>query len=296
MIEAEKTETIVYDYVPPNFPVHVAEQANDFVFGQETKGSDFTISDLSAEQAGINELNRNAFDLKVNDLALEKLKEIQERAYKEAYDLGVIEGTEKAFEDMKMDFKARLEKIDEVIKSFDEIKKRIFEHNEAHFVKLLYLLSNKIAFKEIKEDKGQIVELVTHLIHDLQGAERVVAKISQEDYSFIEKLRERGVKEAEALVNVKLDVGEEIESGGCILETNYGVIDATLDKRVDKVWNLLEARLPKLKESERNLPKNLNENDDSKLAQAPAAEEEIEGEKAKEEEVSKEEDTSSEDQ
>lgn len=253
IITSEEVERIVYEYVPKKFTSEVTQEAIEYVADHQRRASDFHLSELSAQQSGISKLNREKQDQIVDDLVLEKLKDLQENAYREAYELGVAEGAEKAFVEMKQDFLDRLEKIDDVLKSFDEVKKRLFDHNETHLIELMYLIAKKISFFEIEQDRDFIKKFVSILLEEVHGEESIVIKLCPDDLFFLEGLRDRNLKELEALKNVKLEGDDVVSPGGCKLETNYGVIDASLETRVEKVWELLKSRFPRLSDEEREL-------------------------------------------
>lgn len=264
VITSEEVEKVVYDYVPRTFIAEPTERAKDYVEGDETQETDFQLSDLSARQAGITQLNKERQAAVIDELVLEKLKEVQEQAYREAYDLGVAEGAERAFVEMKEEFVARLAGIDEMLRAMDQVKKRLFDHNEAHLVQLTYLIARKISLATIEQDSEFIKKFVLNLLEEVHDEEQVVLKLSPDDLYFLEGLRDRNIKETEVFQTVRMEVDEHIEGGGCIVETNYGVIDATLDKRVDKIWDLLKSRFPKLSDEERQLTSDDGDSDSEK--------------------------------
>jgi flagellar assembly protein FliH len=77
----------------------------------------------------------------------------------------------------------------------------------------------------------------------------VTVRVSQSDLDFIESTQAQLGKEFSSLREIKLEANEEITSGGCIIATNYGEVNATLEKRVDKLWLALNEKIPKLKDS-----------------------------------------------
>lgn len=247
IVKKEKSENVVFDYNLKEFPLVVSKPAKDFVSKQEEGGSDFKISELIAEQSGMSELQRKSMEAKVEEMALHRLKEIEERAYKEAYDLGKIEGTEKAFEERKAEFEDRLSKFDELISTFHHIKEKIMKENEVGLVKLMYFMAEKIALKEIGEDKENIMRIIMQIIEDVQVDERMILYVNPEDAQFINGLMEKRSKEIEALQKIKLEQSPEIDPGGCSLETNFGTIDASIQQRVSKVWEAMVNKMPRLK-------------------------------------------------
>lgn len=242
----KEADKVVFDYQPKTFPVVASEPAQDFVSSHEMESSDFAISELTAEQSGIRDLNRSSIDKRVEELALERLKEIEEKAYSEAYELGLIEGTEKAFQERKEEFDERIHRIDELLTSFDVVKKKVLKENEVFFIKAVYQIAQKIAIVEIKQNKNIIIELMTKMIEDVHSDEKMHLNISPDDYLFISQLLEKNSKDYSFLNTVKLEIDDSIEPGGCSLQTSFGTIDATIEERIQRVWEHVEAKMPQL--------------------------------------------------
>ena len=88
---------IIFDFKPKVFPLIATQEAHDFISSQKQGSSDFKIADMVAEQAGIANLQKQGLENKIEELVLEKLKDVQEGAYKSAYDLGLEEGKKEAY-------------------------------------------------------------------------------------------------------------------------------------------------------------------------------------------------------
>ena len=101
IITATSADKASYEYKPRELNLNSSTIAKTFVSEDAFVSKDFKISDLVAQQAGITQLADDAQRDKINALVLEQLKDVQEKAYKEGYELGLVEGTEKAFQDSR---------------------------------------------------------------------------------------------------------------------------------------------------------------------------------------------------
>ena len=250
IIDEEEASEVVFDYVPNQFPISINQSAKDFVSSQEEKSSKFQINELSASQSGVADLNQKLVEKRVEIEALEKLKELEERAYGEAYELGLIEGTEKAFNENFDSLKERIEKLDDLIKTFEEIKVQLIEGSETQILKLISLMANRLAMDHVEINQEIILQVIRQVIETAQTDENVVLKLSEEDSLFIEGARERMGKKLDFLKRVKIEPIEEVKSGGCILETQFGAIDATIEQRFSKVWETIQAKMPIVEKGE----------------------------------------------
>lgn len=244
VLKRESAGNIVFDFQAKEITHVNAEVAQKYVNQTAYQSDDFRLDPLAAEQSGIAELRKTALNDRIEEEALQQLKSIQEKAYKEAYDIGLTEGTELAFSEKKAEIEERLRSLDQILLLFEEFKQRLLADHESHIVEMVYFLASKIAMREIQKEPASILPVAQQILGEAQSEEVVTLKVSQTDLDFLEKIREKSGKAAEPLRRVKLEATEGINSGGCLLESNFGSIDATIETRVARAWESLAERLP----------------------------------------------------
>lgn len=247
----EKSDSeVVFTYQPKEFPILITSVAESFVSSQDYPVNDFKISDLVAKQAGITHLEKASLDKKIEAIALEKVKEVEERAYAEAYKLGAEEGAQKAFEHKKEEIEQNLERLKQVLDFIEGAKPRLLAENEAQLIHLVHLVASKIAMAEIENKSDLILNLLKQVIENLHGEQNVLIRLNSSDLEFVQSMLEKNKKDLSALQKLRLDIGEGVRAGGCIIETDAGSIDATIEERVKNAWNLLAAKTPRIKKGE----------------------------------------------
>ena len=65
------------------------------------------------------------------------------------------------------------------------------------------------------------------------------------DFTFIEGLKEKLDKEFDNVKRLKFEASEDVSNGGCVVETNFGDVNATLEQRLERLWGQLNDKLPK---------------------------------------------------
>lgn len=247
ILKKESADKVAFKHNPKAIHMATSHAAKDFVSMQATKGGDFQIAEIVANQTGVTELRRKNIDAQVEDTVLERLKEIEEKAYKQAYDLGLLEGTEKAFEEMRVVYQEKLQMLDDLLVAVEYSKTNVMKENEAVLIHLVYQVAQRIAQREIKISQEPIVKMLNELVGEIQGTDSINVTLNSDDFHFIEELRNKKVKEVEPLARVKLISDETISSGGCVIETNFGSIVSTVEQRAEKAWKLLEEKIPLVK-------------------------------------------------
>lgn len=238
-------EVSVLDYSPKQLQFQTPEVAKDYLVFKE-RGSDFVLSDVLRQTTGINEIERVSEEQKIENKALEKLSEIQEKAYKAAYDIGLKEGAEKAQHDMTEKIKNQLQAFDELLLKIQNLKEEIAYQNEAHLIHLAFEIAKKIAMDHIQEHPDAVLNVIKKAIEAAQVEEEVTVFVANEQLEYIEKIKHQMGREFEFLKKVKLEPSEQVSVGGCIIESNFGVIDARVSERVEKLWSELKPALPKV--------------------------------------------------
>lgn len=250
VLTKEEAEKIAIPYAPRKFQVQVSQVAYDYMtYASESENPEFHISSIVADQSGITELERLSLQEKVERGALEKVKEIQEDAYNQAYQLGLDEGREHAFQEHHAKLEGQIASLEFLLNSLSSLKQELVNSNEPNIVKLVYYLASRVAMKEIKEDPALIVPLIQNYLQEIQEDEQVKVKISVNDFQFVESIKERLSKDFEKIKHVKFEATEQISPGGCIIETNYGIVDATVEQRIEKLWSAVSEKIPEVQET-----------------------------------------------
>lgn len=245
IVKKEKSADVVFDFKAREFPLVIGPSASQFVAGTVEKHTDFKINPLAAEQSGIAQLQRDALNDRIEEEALQQLKAVQEKAYKEAYELGLTEGREQALQEQREVLAQKIAHFDEILRTLEGMKTKIVADHEAHILRMIHELACRIAMREIKADPASILPVVLEVVADAQSDEQLTIHMTPEDAAFLEKTREKTGKTAEILRRVKFETSEAITGGGCYLESNYGSIDATIEMRVNRAWETLNERLPR---------------------------------------------------
>jgi len=89
--------------------------------------------------------------------------------------------------------------------------------------------------------------LIKKSIEEAQADENVNVLVSNEQLEFLEKIKQEQKRENEFLQKVKFVGSDEVSIGSCVVETNYGIIDARIEERIDKLWIEFKQALPKVK-------------------------------------------------
>jgi flagellar assembly protein FliH len=243
ILKSEVAAERVFDYKPKEFAKEVSAVAINFVQEENNRKNEFQISELVAQQSGVQLLEEEKSQGLINDQVLERLKEVQERAYKEAYDLGHQEGTAKAFADEKANLAAKLKALDELLLSIEALKRDLMRDNEAQLVQMTFEIGKRIALRDLSQNQEAIVLLFQKITAELQSEQKIVVHAATADVKTLEEMVQRTETMPEAMKKMRIIAENDIQPGGCVIDLQYGDINLTVPDRVERVWQGLQEQI-----------------------------------------------------
>ena len=161
--------------------------------------------------------------------AMEESENIKKSAFEEGY----REGLESARNDVER-FKG------EFIK-FMSARKDVFEYIAPDILEISVDIAKKIIKKELNTDPQVLINTIIDVLRNVAKNEaKVTIKVNPQSVQFIKDTipnitYEYGI---EAKINILAD--PSIENGGCIFQTNNGIVDASIDTQLEIIKKALE--------------------------------------------------------
>ena len=246
IIKAQQALKSTFDYKARDLTAAISPAAQSYADRDASRSPDFKLSALIAEQTGISRLENDAVQDAINARVLDRLAEVEEKAYREGFELGQTEGGERAFVAAQEALNQRLDSLNTVMARLERVRETRLVENETELLRLTFLIASKIAMRDISENAEAVLPILKQIVGEMQEIEKITVNISPGDNETIAALVERGDPRVEILARTKMVVDESVQPGGCLVKTSFGDVLATLDERVERVWTALVARAPRV--------------------------------------------------
>ena len=115
----------------------------------------------------------------------------------------------------------------------------LIKDNEKQIVSLCFYMAKRLLLKEVSTNEEYIKTLIKKSLEMAQSEEEVTIRVSAKDHEWIEKNKENIFKELNLDQSTKLESDPGVHPGGIIIETNHGVIDATIEQRLEKLETVI---------------------------------------------------------
>lgn len=157
----------------------------------------------------------------------------------ESFEAGLKEGKELAERGLINVFRA-LRASSETIHN---LRDKVLRESEDEVINLIMLVARKVIIREITQDRSILGEVVKNALADLSAREEITVRINPDDYLLITSEHEQLIHQELLSERLLLKPDPTVATGFCLLETDMGTIDASLDGQMDQIFrNLLEQR------------------------------------------------------
>ena len=194
----------------------------------------------------ISDEEKEAILAKYMEEARKKSELFFENEMKKAYD----EGLKKAENDSQNIINEAKNKANEIILEASEIKKKAVEEYkqalvtiEPEVVALSMDIAMKILNKEIEHDNEYILNIVKDAMDRISTKKDIILKVSEKDYTIIIGNMDIMLAKVEGFSDVTVVKEPSLSDGSCIVETEYGIIDGSMQTRTEQIRNEIEKML-----------------------------------------------------
>jgi flagellar assembly protein FliH len=159
----------------------------------------------------------------IEDIKAQAKREGVETGYQDGYQNGKAEAN-RLIDRLKVMIETAIDKREEIISSAEE-----------QIVRIILLMARKVVKHITEKDENVVVENIKAALARIQGKEQVIIKINSKDLEMSTEHKEEFIGMIEELKNVKILEDSRVDRGGCIIETDYGSIDARIATQLEEL-------------------------------------------------------------
>jgi len=205
--------------------------------------SNFDVHNIKRAKEGVIEVMRDALNK-----AKIQADQIRDTAEKEAHDKGHSEGFHKGEQGAKEEFQPCLESVEKIIQELSEFRKKMYAKVEREMIEMVISLVKKVIHFELSTRDDSIQEMIRLAVQSVLDKESMTIKINPADKEHAENFRPELQHLFGEIKNISFEVNTGIERGGCIIETNFGTVDARMDKLGEQIDKILHLAPPPIEE------------------------------------------------
>ena len=165
------------------------------------------------------------------DDAQAQVDRVLESAQKEGYNAGREEG----YESGKAEVERLIEHLRTIISKAIEKRNQIIDQSETQIIDLVLLISQKIIKVISENQKNVVINNVIQALRKLKSRGDVVIRVNLEDVKLTSDHVKDFMRMVENVRSITVMEDSSVDRGGCIIETDFGRIDARISSQFKEI-------------------------------------------------------------
>ncbi len=211
----------------------IVKKAEDAAFAEvkrQTDQAQIIKTDAEAEAA---EKVREAEE-KAQKILAEAQAE-QERIRGESSKQGYDEGHEQGYQDGNAEAVRLVERMHKVLDSVMQRREEILSETEHQIVELVILMTRKVVKIISENQKSVIMSNVLQALKKVKGRGEVSIRVNLADLKLASEHTADFIQRVESVKGITIVEDSTVEKGGCIVETDFGAIDARISSQLNEL-------------------------------------------------------------
>jgi flagellar assembly protein FliH len=166
--------------------------------------------------------------------------DIRSKAYIEGEKLGQDAGYKKGYEEVER----LINRLHVIINRTIDKRNDILDEVETQVVELALMMVRKVVKVIAENQKNVVVNNIIQALKKMKARSDVIIRVNLQDLEMASEHTESFIKEIEGDGKLSLVEDSSIEPGGCIVETDFGEIDARISSQLAEIENRIRDLMP----------------------------------------------------
>jgi len=156
---------------------------------------------------------------------------------KEAREQGRVEGREDGYAEGKAEVERLIERTQVVLERAQDKRADILSETEKEIVDLVLLISRKVIKVISDNQRSVIVSNVIEALRKVKAKGNITIKVNLLDLKLATENKQNFISLMEGVKSINVVEDSSVDSGGCIIETDFGEIDARIASQLAELEN-----------------------------------------------------------
>lgn len=195
----------------------------------------FSLHDLARGPLSVEVEEKKALEDRVRQQVAAVEEEARSKAAEQGYAEGLEKGFAEAFKKFQEEGASRLGKLDSFLREAESARGDVFRANERFLIDLIYRIGRMVLLRELSADRQYLLRLARDLIERIGVRENITIRINPQEKETIGMLKEGLEASLGTLKNLNIETSAQVREGGCMIETEWNAIDASVETQLKAI-------------------------------------------------------------
>lgn len=155
----------------------------------------------------------------------------------DAYQKGFEQGHEEGYEKGSVEVDRLIERMHKILEAVMQRREEILQDTESQIVELVILMARKVIKILSENQKNVIMANTMAALKKVKTRGTVTLRVNIEDVKLTSAHTDEFIKHVENIQGLTVLEDSSVEKGGCIVETDFGAIDARISSQLSELEN-----------------------------------------------------------
>jgi len=162
-------------------------------------------------------------------------KEKMDAQMKDGYADGFKKGQESGFKEGSLEAQRLTDRLHTIIERMMDKRQEILAETEQQIVDLVLLMTRKIVKVISENQRNIVVSNVVQALRKVKGRGEVIIRVNLNDVAMTTQHVKDFLSAAENIKNITVVEDSTVDRGGCLIETDFGSIDAKIVSQLNEI-------------------------------------------------------------
>ncbi len=156
----------------------------------------------------------------------------RDQTLRDAHGEGYEKGSEEGFRNGKAESERLVQRLHNIIEKTMERRQEILLETEQQIVDLVLLMARKVIKVLSENQRSVVMQNVLQALRKVKGRGDVVIHVNSADMALTAEHTRDFINSVESIKNISVVEDTTVDRGGCIVETDFGSIDARISSQL----------------------------------------------------------------
>jgi len=164
-------------------------------------------------------------------------QEQRDKLQGEAEQKGYAEGNARGYQEGQEEVERLIERMHKIVESVMQRREEILQETESQIVELVILMARKVVKILSENQKNVVMANTLAALKKVRARGTVTLRVNVEDLQLASAHTQEFIQHVENIQGINILEDSSVEKGGCIVETDFGAIDARISSQLTELEN-----------------------------------------------------------
>jgi flagellar assembly protein FliH len=150
-----------------------------------------------------------------------------------------LQGKEEGRREAKEEFENSLEMFAQALEEISRLRKTLLKNSTHDMLRLVLSIARQVIHTEISVNREVILATVSKALNSAVRSDSYQIKVNPDELELVNEKKPFFLASINGLKNIVFEADPLIERGGCLVESELGEVDATIEGQLDEIRRTL---------------------------------------------------------